>query len=215
MRSLARSTTAAVATSGALFALQHHTEAAVIYSGLRNVSLSVSHSIGTTWRLNLDPSHAVWNADVNLAIFRSTGRLHLALSGAGFIGNGSNALAKLGIGQPVSTHKAFSGGGLLKNAYGGHNEGTWLAGQIGFAGVKFSTFGSNSSSNTFYGWIRLGWTNMDNTQSLTAIDWAYNNTPGAPILTGQGIVTTPEPSRALLALAGFGSLALRRKRKQG
>jgi MYXO-CTERM domain-containing protein len=80
----------------------------------------------------------------------------------------------------------------------------------------FSVFhNSNSTTSTYLGWIRLEWTDMDNTETLTAIDWAYNDTPGASILTGQGIpAPTPEPSRALLALAGLGAMALRRRRKE-
>jgi hypothetical protein len=219
MRSFVKSTTAAAtATSGAIFALQPHTEAAVIYSGLQNVSVSVDRSTVQSRGLNLGHS----GADFNLVLFRSTYRLHPSLQAnngnAGFLVNGSRALAKLAAGQLVSAGKAFFSSaphGLLWSNAGGHKGGTWAQSQPGFAGVMFSVFhSSNSTTSKYLGWIRLEWTDVDNTETLTAIDWAYNNTAGASILTGQGIpAPTPEPSRALLLLAGAGSMALRRRRR--
>jgi MYXO-CTERM domain-containing protein len=60
-----------------------------------------------------------------------------------------------------------------------------------------------------YGWINVTWDPAINT--FNVISGAYES------VTGQGITISasavPEPSRALLALAGLGGIALRRRRK--
>jgi hypothetical protein len=85
--------------------------------------------------------------------------------------------------------------------------GTWNSNQAGLAGFQLA--------NGDFGWIRLVWTDTDadvRPNTLTAIDWAYEDS-GAPIAAGD-TGAAPEPgSTALLALAGAGAAALRRRRK--
>lgn len=59
-----------------------------------------------------------------------------------------------------------------------------------------------------YGWIRV---DVDNaTSTLTVIDAAYNDVPGAPILAGQ---TIPSPGSLALLAAGAAGLAGYRQRR--
>ncbi len=82
----------------------------------------------------------------------------------------------------------------------------------------FAAFSFNPGSGTDYGWVRLRFTvgNDDGVNSLTAIEWAYQN-DGSAILTGDtGIPGAPEPSTAALMVlaagaAGVGALRKRRK----
>lgn len=61
-----------------------------------------------------------------------------------------------------------------------------------------------------WGWADVTW--IDSTKTLT-INQAYaESVPGASISVGD-VGSAPEPSRALLALAGLGGVALRRRRK--
>lgn len=62
-----------------------------------------------------------------------------------------------------------------------------------------------------WGWANVSW---DATAKALTINSAYvESVPGASITVGD-VGAVPEPSRALLALAGFGAVALRRRRKQ-
>src|SRR5262249_16977276 len=137
------------------------------------------------------------------------------------LANASSALKRFFSGNRISSKAGLfnSAEGLLRNHFTGRrstghtfnsNRGTWVAGQTAFGGFH---------SNGDFGWIRLRFDNNAKgyPNSITAIDWAYNNT-GAPIIAGDtGAPTaTPEPgSLSLLALAAgaTGILALRRRKK--
>jgi hypothetical protein len=85
------------------------------------------------------------------------------------------------------------------------SRGTWPnANNTGFAGVKFTEGGL-----THFGWIRLkfGEDAKGIPNSITAIDWAYNDVAGAPILAGQ-TSSIPEPSNKGLALLAAGAAGL-------
>jgi PEP-CTERM motif len=86
---------------------------------------------------------------------------------------------------------------------GGHPWNTNTDGTTGFVGLRFQ-----ASGNTHYGWARFTY-NDATTGSLTLHDFAYENVAGASIQAG----AVPEPGSALLALAGLGGVALRRRRK--
>jgi len=62
-----------------------------------------------------------------------------------------------------------------------------------------------------WGWANVSW---DATAKEVTFNSAYiESVPGTTITVGD-VGAVPEPSRALLALAGFGAVALRRRRKQ-
>ncbi len=70
--------------------------------------------------------------------------------------------------------------------------------------------GFKTSSNNF-GWANVSWD--ASAKALTFNSVYVESVPGATIIVGD-VGAVPEPSRALLALAGFGAVALRRRRKQ-
>lgn len=103
---------------------------------------------------------------------------------------------------------------LEAGGYGGH--GAFRPGRSGFAG--FETSGGD------LGWLRLevfasDWDRMFRYRqfpvAIEAIDWAYNNVPGAPIRAGEGAPTsTPEPGSIALALLAMGASGLLAWRKR-
>ncbi|MCX6856058.1 MAG: PEP-CTERM sorting domain-containing protein [Verrucomicrobia bacterium] len=80
-----------------------------------------------------------------------------------------------------------------------------LAGLIGF---KFQT---TPSGPTYYGWLNL--TVSDSGEGLIK-DWAYNNTANEGIYAGQQLAV-PEPGRAVLLMIGAFSLLVWRGRRRG
>ncbi len=62
-----------------------------------------------------------------------------------------------------------------------------------------------------WGWANVSWTEATST---LAINSAYVESVANTSITVGDIGAVPEPSRALLALAGLGGVALRRRRKQ-
>lgn len=67
------------------------------------------------------------------------------------------------------------------------------------------------TSSNHWGWANVSWT--ESTKTL-AINSAYVESVAGNTITVGDVGAVPEPSRALLALAGLGSVALRRRRKQ-
>ncbi len=62
-----------------------------------------------------------------------------------------------------------------------------------------------------WGWANVSW---DATAKALTINSAYVESIENAAITVGDVGAVPEPSRALLALAGFGAVALRRRRKQ-
>jgi hypothetical protein len=88
----------------------------------------------------------------------------------------------------------------------------------GFAGFKISGLG-NQGNQTDFGWIRLLVTDNPVTgfpETLKAVDWAIEETPGKGIDAGQVGEATPEPNLlplAILAAGALGVIELRRRHK--
>jgi MYXO-CTERM domain-containing protein len=70
--------------------------------------------------------------------------------------------------------------------------------------------GFRTSTNN-WGWANVSWTEATKT---LAINSAYVESVANTNITVGDVGAVPEPSRALLALAGLGGVALRRRRKQ-
>jgi hypothetical protein len=91
---------------------------------------------------------------------------------------------RLNAGDTVDSTRTFDGvGGFINN--NGANNANWAAGTTGYLGLRLV-----SGGNTFYGWARISY-NSD--QSLTVYDFAYNNTPGTPIVAGDTGAPPPPP----------------------
>lgn len=68
------------------------------------------------------------------------------------------------------------------------------------------------TSDNYWGWANVSW---DSALKTLTINAAYIDDALGPITVGDtGLAHAPEPSRALLALAGLCGVALRRRRKQ-
>ena len=78
---------------------------------------------------------------------------------------------------------------------GAKSKGEWVTkeyanlkdwkGKTKFIGIRFK---ENEKANIHYGWMRIS---VDNNETVTLIDYAYQKTPDAPILTGQKELEKP------------------------
>ena len=119
----------------------------------------------------------------------------------------------------VGSAKFFANGTTLGAGAGGNiggyatffYEGTnAMAASLNLASQENKNIGFKTFSNNF-GWANVSWD--ASAKALTFNSVYVESVPGATITVGD-VGAVPEPSRALLALAGFGAVALRRRRKQ-
>jgi hypothetical protein len=216
----AKSTTAGCAVA-AVFALQHQADAAVVYTNPTDVVASIGSGLGNaTAQFDIDGVGGndfiinVQRHNYTSGVFYGYARFGGIGSLNGFVRNANYNPKKLASGAMISAAQPFlnSNTRVLRQFNNGvPNDGTWASNATGFAGVRFQT-----GANTYYGWVRMKWNDSadgnPDPNSITVMDWAYNDTPGASILAGD-MGAVPEPSRALLALAGAGAAFLRRRRK--
>jgi MYXO-CTERM domain-containing protein len=118
------------------------------------------------------------------------------------------------MGPDYGTAKFFANGTTLGAGAGGSlgyaffYSGTDAS--LNLASQPNQNIGFKTLSNNF-GWANVSW---DATAKALTFNSVYvESVPGATIIVGD-VGAVPEPSRALLALAGFGAVALRRRRKQ-
>jgi len=116
----------------------------------------------------------------------------------------------------VGSAKFFANGTTLGAGAGGNINGFAMffyegpAAGINLPSQENKNIGFKTFSNNF-GWANVSW---DASAKALTFNSAYiESVPGATITVGD-VGAVPEPSRALLALAGFGAVALRRRRKQ-
>jgi hypothetical protein len=230
------------AVTGAALAMASNASASIIYSGIINATAAASApglyrtaSAFTTVHLK-NGSGGLLSRTFLLANLRQqgySGQLGVAIgggaSGVGFLlhsstvkrlssgavisGAGNTATSEFANGF-VSGPGGIAARGNFRTTYG--YVGTFDRGWSQTKG--FAAFSFNPGSGADYGWVRLQFTvGQDGTlDSITAIDWAYQD-DGSAILAGDtGISATPEPSTAaltLLAVGAAGVEALRRRRK--
>lgn len=226
------------AAVGAGFALASTADAAIVYSGALNHSVSIPPSVNSsdnvTSLANIDGIKV--SGHVALQSSNPNGQKY-SLGGTvnhiGIANIGANSGMKL-LGPSINKYHV-SGHRLAKSSlissgaqFGAVNagwanavqtsgaggvtsasRGFFLPGNAGFAGFKLP--------NGDLGWIQL---QVDSSggfpDKLTLIDWAYNDIRGASILAGQTsgpTRTVPDPSSlALLAAGALGLVAFRRRK---
>ncbi len=208
------------AAVGAGLAMTGAADAAIIYSGIQNISVTFTGTAGQDFTfLDLDGIGA--SHDVQLQVWRNgegTGNFAGAwMWGSdvryGAVTNGGQRRFASGdtIGAGVTLSNST---GLLNGGSGpGFNSlGNWNLSSSGLAGFQFKSSGN-------YGWIRLLVEDLNGNGTpdrLTAVDWAYED-GGAAIQagdTGASGASVPVPAPlALLALGGVGIAATRRRAK--
>ena len=204
------------AAVGSALAMATNAEAdGIVYSGIKNVNAVLNSPAGfisAPIGVGAGPFLAV-------AAFGNAGTELVELnviSSAGFFTQ-SGGLRKLASGAFISSGAGifnFSDGVVAVHNNSDASFGNFSAGNSGFAGVDFKT-GTVLDQKTYYGWVRLVYTGAP-PNSITAIDWAWETTPGMAIQAGQTVEQSgaPEPGTAalsLLALGAAGVLALRRR----
>lgn len=191
------------------FALRHSADAAVIYSGLQNIAIPTDYN-GVY--INLDTgatsSSVITGWDIN-PFFGGAGLGNSAVFQPARLASGNlDPMLRLNLGDVVGSSLIYSsgfGGSGDPVSHLGAAANQFQVGSEGFIGFRFTP---DSSSSTYYGWIRVAFTN--NTSGGLIKDWAYDDTGSA--IT---IESVPEPSRALLLGLGLAGFLLRRKRPHG
>lgn len=188
-----------------LFAATVTAPAAIVYSGVQNISVPqtfagvylnvVTQSISFTqpadfdtapW-LNLDfGGTGISNGDALLPVIAAPDRV-LNLTTAQSVGSPSNL--------PV--------GASYSDSHPGPAVDQFQIQTIGYMGFAFRAAPADPIQ---YGWARL---TISNTGSGTVHDWAYETTPVTSIQVG----TIPEPAGISFLLASMGVVALRRSRR--
>lgn len=192
-----------------------HAQAAVIYwnptdatatatnMGFRFDMVSGAVTAASSYQDNSPTGFVFWNGpQAEYAFITRTTSLNDAAVGGTqmsvLIGGTSIDAASAWAGASSGTWTYFD-----DNAAGGHPWNTEVDGTTGFVGLQFAIAG-----NTHYGWARFTYDDLT-TGNLTLHDFAYDDVAGTSINAG----AIPEPGSALLALAGLGGVALRRRRK--
>ena len=187
------------------FVIRHSAHSAVIYSGLQNIPIPTTFdgvyididngatSTSTILGWDINPFFGGYGVG-NSAAFQP------AREGT----SNMDSIIRLNLGDLISSARLYTTGEAGSSDHIGGDANQFSAGSEGYLGFKFTT---NSNAGPFYGWMRATFT--VNTSGGVISDWAYDNT-GANIFAG--LLAVPEPSRALLLLAGLGSVMLRRRR---
>ena len=224
IRSLTRSkalarlvVTAAVASASLLTA-----QAALIYSGVQNVSITGIISEGSVDTLSVDLDFA-GGMDLSLSYLGHKSSIETRFSnqvfdGVNFVRTptrfvGSTGTPGFGIADKLAASTAVGPGSVFLADNGGippvtqagisDAGGQWAPGDTGYLGFLFNPTGSQ----VLYGWGQVSVSGDG--QTMTLVDWAYDNS-GAAI--SAGVAAAPEPTSAVLCLLGAASLTLRRRR---
>lgn len=186
-------------------AMLHSASAAVIYSGIQNITIPTTFD-----GVYVDIDNGATSASTIVGW-----DVNIIFGGVGIGGSAAFQPARDGTGVMdtvlnYALNDLIDGSLLYAGAVEtGSSDHLGLAptqfqdGSEGYLGFKFT---KNDSSGPYYGWMRM--TLTANTAGALIHDWAWEDS-GAGILAG---ALVPEPGRAMLVLLGFCALALRRRR---
>ena len=229
---------AAAATAG-VAAASNGSEAAVIYSGLRDTQ--VNHATPTGIYIDVDtllsgaPSSAApeWHLNIYNFTFQSGTKAVRLLTPdnfatpvasrntdpVGFIGTGGYSyVSKLVAGTIIGASSTFvesTPAGIpysylaFNSVTTGYDVSPWNGG----ATDGFMGFQFTSNGNTHYGWARLNiekFSDPNRPFGITLRDFAYEDVAGQSIAAGAGI---PEPAGLALAVLALGAVGIRPTRK--
>lgn len=109
----------------------------------------------------------------------------------------------------------FSDGTIIGTGANGANLGYAVAQNNAYPALDFTSnqlnqnIGFKTSTNN-WGWANVSWTEANKTLTFNS---AFVESVAGNSITVGAVAAVPEPSRTLLALAGLGGVALRRRRK--
>ena len=215
------------AVAGSVLAMSSTVDAAVIYSGIQNLTLPN----GQNPQIDIDMNGDLINDFAFYTFFSNTDSYGYAAVKAGTNGvaiNGQGLFAdKLSTGDIIDSRLAFlqngkealfrsvsTDGGVYANP-----RAEWGATSTGIMAAKL-----NVNSDSYFAWIRVALSEHGNgyPDDITVIDWAYENT-GAGLIAGSALDLSPPPpdvsavplpgSLGLLA-SGVAGLATFRKRRR-
>lgn len=182
-------------------------DAAIVYSGLRNLALPAT--TGAQLYINFVTGATGANA-------AALPDWDMAPYGAGLRNQPSYAAVTVLLGADTANLPSgadISNASNLAGATGGILNVLIPSGTTGYIGFKFNPDSLNgftpapNGTPTNFGWMRMT-TNTGG--GGTVIDWAYESTPGVAIAAG----AIPEPSSlACLAMGALGLASLRRRQK--
>jgi hypothetical protein len=122
------------------------------------------------------------------------------------VGTAGSRLGKLSEGDAISDSNDFALGEYPEFEFEDGSDYPWNDGGTGYVGLRFDIAGQ-----THYGWAQF--TYDDAADTLTLLDFAYENTAGASILAGNtGVIPEPGSAALLMALASGAVAAYRRRR---
>ncbi len=228
------------AAVGAGLALAGGADAAIIYSGVQNLTVQKNPAVGGMLSAPValfgGASNAIEFAGMlggvqSVSHFKYLGGAGLrAGGGAKFMGTGGYSGSNLAAGALIGPGGVFSANavGRVKIAVNSSSSvaygavGKFLSSTTGFAGIRLG--------NGDYGWIRLSLSELGLNQpfsssfgpvqngqgfpdKITVIDWAYDDS-GAAIHAGDTTSPAPVPEPSTLALLAAGAAGLARLRRR-
>lgn len=214
------------AVVSSVLAMSATVDAAVIYSGVQNITLPSGNNDSVSIDINGDAIDDLTFFTFNSNTSGGYGYAGVLAGGNGVAINGLGLIAdKLDYGEIIDNRMLFVENGneaLLRSVDGSGSVNPlmeWGATSTGIMGAKI-----NVGANSYFTWIRVALTagTSGYPDDFLIVDWAYDDT-GAPILAGSALEYTPPPpspsavplpgSLGLLAM-GISGLAAFRRRKE-
>ena len=194
---------AVISALGVFTAASSSTSAAIVYSGLQDLTLP--HDSNEEFIFVFSEAPATFRVLDSRGVFSATSRYLMYSS----IPNVGRFIPAFGVGQSIHSGLEWSdslGGSLVNyntetNDFG---EGDFFDRSDGYLPIRTAF-----DDNEYFGWLRISHS-LEN-EILTVHDWAWNSRSGEPILAGQ----IPEPATyaILVALGALGFAIIRRRRR--